>query len=145
MKIIGQYHTKTNNISYIFFCEFQVCLIDTGKVVECKMNCVYKYCGDKREFIDLPARCFECNLAQLQPSQIRYPMGDWPAEAIELFKSKIDSKIVEIEVYSVTNGKANVFVHLDNSEQLNNVLIQEQYGLVISMSPIIYVYFILLN
>lgn len=48
--------------------------------------------------MDLPPRCFECGLAQLQPSQIQYPNGFWPNEANELLKEKTDQITVEIEV-----------------------------------------------
>lgn len=76
----------------------QVRLIDTGKVLERDTECIYTYCGTNRKFIDLPPRCFECGLAKLQPSQIRYPNGHWPIEAIALFKRKIENTLIEIEV-----------------------------------------------
>lgn len=59
---------------------------------------IYEYCGKQRIFFDLPPRCFECSLAQLQPSQIRYPNGHWPIEAKTLFENETQQKIVEIEV-----------------------------------------------
>lgn len=73
-------------------------MIDTGKIIECNTDCVYKYCGTNRKFVDLPPRCFECGLVQLQPSQIRYPNGIWPNEAITLFKTKTEDRMIEIEV-----------------------------------------------
>ncbi|XP_055325146.1 probable ATP-dependent RNA helicase spindle-E isoform X2 [Sitodiplosis mosellana] len=106
----------------------RVRLIDTGKVLECNTECIYRYCGRLRTFFDLPPRCFECRLAQMQPSQIRYPSGNWPIEAITLFRNKTEQRTIEIEVYSVTNGKANVFVHVDSKENLNDMLIHEQFG-----------------
>lgn len=72
-----------------------------GKILECNIQCVYKYCGAQRKFIDLPPRCFQCGLAQLQPSQIRYPTGHWPVEAIHLFKQKTEQKMIQIEVYNL--------------------------------------------
>lgn len=55
--------------------------------------------------MDLPPRCFECGLAQLQPSLVQCPDGFWPNEAIELFKEKTDLKLVNIEVNSIFTKK----------------------------------------
>lgn len=73
-------------------------MIDSGEMVDIVIENVYEYCGKQREFFDLPPRCFECGLAQLQPSQIRYPNGHWPSEAITLFKNVTHKNTVEIEV-----------------------------------------------
>lgn len=40
----------------------------------------------------------------------------------------IDLIIFPFQVYSVTNGKANVFVHLDSKEKLNDILIRKHFG-----------------
>lgn len=73
-------------------------LIDTGKILDCDIMNLFKYCGTAKKFVDLPARCFKCSLAQLQPSQIRYPNGFWPNEAVALFKRFSTQKLIEIEV-----------------------------------------------
>lgn len=57
--------------------------------------------------MDLPPRCFECSLAQLQPSQIRYPNGEWPSEAVSLFKTKTESRLIEIEVKCLNRNLIN--------------------------------------
>lgn len=79
----------------------QVRLIDTGKILDCNHQQIFKYCGKQRKFMDLPPRCFECGLAQVQPSQVRYPNGHWPNEAIELFKRNTDQRTVDIEVNQI--------------------------------------------
>lgn len=77
-------------------------MIDTGKIIDSNIECIYEYCGKQRAFFDLPPRCFECSLAQLQPSQVRYLNGFWPNEAIELFKQQTTTGPIEIEVLSLT-------------------------------------------
>lgn len=76
----------------------QVRLIDSGKIVDQIIDNIYEYCGKNREFFDLPPRCFECSLAQIQPSQIQYPSGQWPIEAKTLFENQMQQKTIEIEV-----------------------------------------------
>lgn len=77
---------------------YQVQLIDSGRIHECQIDQLYHYCGTIKNVFDLPPRCFECRLAQLQPSQIRYPYGVWSSNAIELFKAKAINQPIEIEV-----------------------------------------------
>lgn len=78
---------------------FQIRLIDTGKILDREIQCIYEYCGKQRKFFDLPPRCFKCSLAEVQPSQIRNPNGVWPNEAIALFEKLTSQKSIEIEVW----------------------------------------------
>lgn len=48
--------------------------------------------------MDLPPRCFECGLAQVQPSRIRYPNEHWPSDAVKLFKDLTNHKTIKIKV-----------------------------------------------
>lgn len=77
---------------------YKVKMIDFGKVIDCSENQFYEYCGTSRKFIDLPPRCFECGLAKVQPSQIRYPDGLWPNAAIDLLKFETNQRLIEIMV-----------------------------------------------
>lgn len=78
--------------------QYLVQLIDCGKILDCQFEQLYDYCGSLRKFIDLPPRCFECGLAQLQPSLVRYPNSIWSIDAINLFRDKFMNQLVEIEV-----------------------------------------------
>lgn len=78
--------------------KFKVRLVDTGKKLDCNTENVYEYCGKRNSFFDLPPRCFECALAEIQPSQIRYPNGIWSSEAIALFERETTKRIIELEV-----------------------------------------------
>lgn len=75
----------------------QVRLIDSGKIADQTIDNIYEYCGKNRKFFDLPPRCFECSLAQIQPSQIRYG-GQWSIEAKTSFENQVLQRTVEIEV-----------------------------------------------
>lgn len=97
---------KCNEMKLVYF---QVRLIDTGKIVDQIIANLYEYVGEQRKVFDLAPRCFECSLAQVQPSQIRYPNGHWPVEAKTLFESYTSQRIVEIEVRFHFS-----FVHLCN-------------------------------
>lgn len=63
------------------------------------------------DFMKLPPRCFECSLAELQPSTINCPDGKWPSEAIKCFEEFIGDGEIEAEIYSVTNDVVHVFIH----------------------------------
>lgn len=73
-------------------------MVDSGKIIDKNLANVYEYCGEQRQFFDLPPRCFECSLAQIQPSLIRYPNGHWPIEATKLFVDETRHKNIEIQV-----------------------------------------------
>lgn len=76
---------------------YKVEMIDFGEVIDCSEDQFFEYCGSSRKFIDLPPRCFECSLAEVQPSQLRYPDG-WPNAANDLFKLETNQRLIEIVV-----------------------------------------------
>lgn len=77
---------------------YKVKLIDFGEVIDCSEKQFFEYCGSSRKFIDLPPRCFECGLAEVQPSQLRYPDGLWPNAANDLIKFETNQRLIEIVV-----------------------------------------------
>lgn len=89
----------------------------------------FDYLRDPRliasDFMKLPPRCFECSLAELQPSTINYPIGVWPREAQKCFEEYVKDVEVEADIYSVTNGVVSVFIHpIIAKVNLNDVLIK---------------------
>lgn len=88
----------------------------------------FDYLRDPRmiasDFMKLPPRCFECSLAELQPSTINCPDGEWPRAAQKCFEEYVKDGEVEADIYSVANGVVNVFIHsLVANVNLNDVLI----------------------
>lgn len=77
------------------------------------------------DFMELPPRCFECSLAELQPSTINCPNGVWPRESLKCFEKYTKDGEVEADIYSVANGIVHVFIHsLVAKANLNDVLIK---------------------
>lgn len=77
------------------------------------------------DFMELPPRCFECSLAELQPSTINCPDGVWPRAARKCFEEYVKDGEVEADIYSVANGVVNVYIHsLVANVNLNEVLIK---------------------
>lgn len=77
---------------------YKVKLIDFGEVIDCFKTQLFEYCGSSRKFIELPSRCFECGLAEVQPSQLRYADGLWPNAANDLLKFETNQRLIEIVV-----------------------------------------------
>lgn len=73
---------------------------------------------------DIPPRCFECTLSNIQPNQLKSVRGEWMEDAIQLFKECVLDTKVTAEVYSVVNGIVSVNVKLDNFS-VNQKLIDE--------------------
>lgn len=64
-----------------------VCFIDSGRKQECHMNDLYIFTG-QTEQITMPPRCFQCKLAEIQPSMANISGGNmWDRKAIETFNS----------------------------------------------------------
>lgn len=76
---------------------------------------------------EIPPRVFECRLAMIQPSTVRSPNGKWCDEANELFQRYVDAGAVELEVFSVVDSIANVFIKIQN-KTLNDILVEQQLG-----------------
>uniref|UniRef100_A0A182QHI4 Probable ATP-dependent RNA helicase spindle-E n=1 Tax=Anopheles farauti TaxID=69004 RepID=A0A182QHI4_9DIPT len=58
----------------------------------------------------IPERVFEASLAEVQPSVVVSPNEIWLVEAIEQFRDEVLGKQVHVEVYSVVNRVAIVFL-----------------------------------
>lgn len=72
-----------------------VMFIDFGHKQECSIDelCTLKLKDDE---LQLPPRCFECCLAEIEPSTLNRTAGNyWDFDAVELFKAKMkDVKVV---------------------------------------------------
>lgn len=77
---------------------YKVKLIDFGEVIDCSETQLFEYSGTSRKFIELPPRCFECSLAEVQPSQLRYVDGLWSNAANDLLKFETNQRLIEIVV-----------------------------------------------
>lgn len=75
-----------------------VSLIDIGRTLKCLPSHVYMFKQDN-ELSSLPPRCFQCRLAEIQPSTANISGGYmWDSDAIELFKFFADDCEVKAEV-----------------------------------------------
>lgn len=79
---------------------FTVNFIDFGNTVKCNVREMRKFRNESfTTQTTLPARCFPCRLAEIQPSVIHTTNNAWSQEANELFAKKISSHPgVRIEV-----------------------------------------------
>lgn len=63
-----------------------VLFIDFGYTQKCELNELYTF-KEKNNVASMPPRCFECCLAEVQPSTANLNGGNtWDHKAIELFK-----------------------------------------------------------
>ncbi|KAI8129774.1 putative ATP-dependent RNA helicase spindle-E [Lucilia cuprina] len=72
-------------------------------------------------------RIFECRLAMVQPSTVRSPNGKWSDDANELLQKCANAGSVELEVFSVVDAVANVFIRVDHTT-FNDILVEKQYA-----------------
>lgn len=70
--------------SLLYFVSF----IDYGYTGFCKSNELFRLLDS--EIQNLPPRCFECRLAEVQPAIIRSETHDWSPEANDTFRQLID-------------------------------------------------------
>lgn len=64
-----------------------VCFIDFGRTAKCQLPDLYTFTCES-ELSQLPPRCFQAKLAEIQPSTVNISGGHmWDAAAVELFKS----------------------------------------------------------
>lgn len=86
---------KTHNY---FFYIHQIRFLDYGFIRDdCKLETLRLVESDS-EFMDLPPRCFECSLAQLQPSVLMSPSGTWDSDAVKWFRNVAANRHLSIEV-----------------------------------------------
>lgn len=76
---------------------------------------------------DVPPRCFECTLSNIQPNQLKSFRGEWLGESIQLFKHYVRNTKVTADVYSVVNGVVSVNIKLDKLS-INQILIEEGFA-----------------
>ncbi|KAI9579934.1 hypothetical protein GQX74_000722 [Glossina fuscipes] len=104
--------------------QFQVCFIDNG----CKLCVNFE---DLRKIPEkyklMPPRVFECRLAMVQPSTVKSPNGKWAEESKEILQQCANAGRVEIEVFSVVYGVANVIIKMQNGT-LNDLLVQKYFA-----------------
>lgn len=81
------------------FCSFaKVIFIDFGNTELCTLDYLKQMRGVSAQYIEDPPYCYQCALAQVQPSQVNAPDGIWTAKAKKLFDDKTDGKNVKIKV-----------------------------------------------
>lgn len=75
-----------------------VCFIDTGRKQKCKLNDFYIF-TKKSDQSTMPAKCFQCKLAEIMPSMSNLSGGNvWDCGAIELFKGFIFDREIKAQV-----------------------------------------------
>lgn len=76
---------------------FQIFLMDYGKTISCDFDKLYRF-DKEAEQLRMPPRCFECCLAEVQPSTINFSANDWQSEANALLHKAADEQDVIIDV-----------------------------------------------
>lgn len=85
--------------------EFSIIFIDFGHKQKCSIDDLFNF-SMKIEASQLPPRCFECCLAEIQPSTMNATGGNsWDFEAIELFKSQTRGELVTAKVCKLYEEK----------------------------------------
>ncbi|KAM7364026.1 putative ATP-dependent RNA helicase spindle-E isoform 2-T2 [Cochliomyia hominivorax] len=104
--------------------QIKVFFIDYGNVSTIDFHKLRYFSERTKTLADIPPRLFECRLAMIEPSAVRSSNEEWTDEAMELVQEYADTGIIEIEVYSVMDGIANVIIKKDNST-LNEILVEK--------------------
>lgn len=79
--------------------KFTVMFIDFGHKQECSLDELYTL-KLKDDELQMPPRCFECRLAEIEPSTLNRTAGNyWDYDAVELFKTKMRDVKVVAKVY----------------------------------------------
>ncbi|XP_031619138.1 probable ATP-dependent RNA helicase spindle-E [Contarinia nasturtii] len=105
-----------------------VCFIDFGRTQKCQMTDLYVFIKTQTEQDTFPARCFQCKLAEIQPSMANISGGNmWDRATVDLFNSFVTEREVTAKIYSVVNGIASVYI-LTKGINLNDVLIRKGFG-----------------
>lgn len=85
------------------FKDATVCFIDYGHTQKCTKNDLYVFTRDN-EMATLPPRCFQCRLAEIQPSTVNLSGGNmWDHCAIQQFKKIMLNCQVKAEVIQEFN------------------------------------------
>ncbi|KAM7362904.1 tudor domain containing 9 protein spindle E [Cochliomyia hominivorax] len=107
--------------------KFQVFFIDNGSIGTVDFEELRCFSPKLSSLAEIPPRIFECRLAMVQPSTVRSPNGKWSDDANELLQKCVDAGTIEIEVFSVVDNVANVFIKIDHTT-FNDILVEKQYG-----------------
>ncbi|XP_063703324.1 probable ATP-dependent RNA helicase spindle-E [Culicoides brevitarsis] len=75
---------------------------------------------------DIPPRVIEASLAEICPSYLASPMGQWTSEAIDEFKSLVKDHIYTIEIYSFWNGVCSVTIYGHNGKTINEEMVERK-------------------
>uniref|UniRef100_A0A1A9X2C1 Probable ATP-dependent RNA helicase spindle-E n=1 Tax=Glossina brevipalpis TaxID=37001 RepID=A0A1A9X2C1_9MUSC len=119
-KVLGRIYNEINKTT-----GYEVLFIDIGCTANMNFNSVRKI---PQEYELIPPRVFECRLAMVQPSTVKSLTYKWSKEAKQLMEDYANiNKLLNIEVYSVVHGIANVFIKLQNIT-LNELLIEKQFA-----------------
>lgn len=79
--------------------KFTVMFIDFGHKQQCSLDELYTL-KLKDDELRLPPRCFECRLAEIEPSTLNRTAGNyWDFDAVELFKAKLEDVKVVAKVF----------------------------------------------
>lgn len=88
---------------------FKVLLIDYGNIIECTVYSFFTGTAVTRaqrqditrSFFKLPPLCYECKLAEIQPTATQ--QYGWNKKATEEFKELVSNKIIQLELYAFNN------------------------------------------
>lgn len=60
--------------------------MDYGMTVNCCSNDIYEF-RKNSEYLNTPPRCYECSLAEIQPSAFHSISNSWDDKTIDVFRS----------------------------------------------------------
>ncbi|KAG4067051.1 hypothetical protein HA402_000042 [Bradysia odoriphaga] len=102
---------------------YHVMLLDIGSEVMVEFNELRRLRGVSAQYTDMPPRVFQCRLAFIQPSEMHSHRYEWQSIMAE-FQKIISDEITTVEIYSVVNGVASVFIYIDD-QTIQDFLISE--------------------
>lgn len=78
-----------------------------------------------KQIVETPPRIFQCRLAKVQPATILSPNGKWTREAKSFMEHQLRFlSVVEMEIFSLVDCVANVFVYLESGKTMNDLLVE---------------------
>jgi ATP-dependent RNA helicase TDRD9 len=98
--------SKDSKIFYNFF--------DLGLITcDIELNDVHHVPKALTQLFEIPPRCFECYLSEIRPSDMKCPQQVYTEEANEHFRSFVEGKQVELEIYSVVREVVSARILID--------------------------------
>lgn len=104
---------------------YDVVYIDIGSGASVEFDKLRRFRGVSAQFVDVPARVFECRLAEIAPSSLNATTSQWTDNAKGIFIEQTENQILIADVYSVVNGVANVHI-LNNTLNVNEYLVYKK-------------------